>query len=1124
MIKRAVINSTVLVSILWSFSLAGGYTHHDVSITLNPAQNFISVEDQIIFSDSLDRNNLYFLLHGDLSLDSTLTNVSLIQDSVKASYFGLSEDKFILPERIPYRLYRINQPGDSAQPLVIRYQGRINHPIEQRSAEYARGFSETPGLITEQGVYLAGSTFWLPWFNEQLVTFNMNVSVPGNWDAVSQGKRAEHRSENDIRFVRWESPNPVDEVYLVAAQFTLYERRAGEVQVMAYLRTPDPGLANKYLETTDQYLEMYDKLIGTYPYSKFALVENFWETGYGMPSFTLLGEKVIRFPFILHSSYPHELLHNWWGNGVFVDYDRGNWCEGLTAYMADHLIKEQKGQGEEYRRSALQAYRDYVNQVNEIPLREFRSRHDAATSAIGYNKSLMLFHMLRRDVGDDLFNKSLQTFYRLNKFKKVGFNEIKDALESVSGKTFGYFFDQWINRTGAPELALSDVNLAVESGQYNLTYTLSQMQEGEPFLIRIPVAVYTEGTNEIMFQQVDLTKKSQNFRLILDKRPLRIRIDAQFDVFRRLDRNEIPPALSEAFGSEKIMIVLGSADSADWQASYRSIAEAWAKDDSTRIEIRMDTELAELPSDRAVWLFGDTNRFRPVLEKAIEGYDAALDSSRYRFGNESAEGPDKSVVVTARHPQRIDQILVWLKAGSPAAMPGLARKLPHYGKYSYLIFEGDEPSNTIKGQWPVIGSPLDFRLDESANLSGILFPKREPLAKLGPVFSEKNLIAHVNYLASPDLEGRGFGTTGLKKAAVYIADQFNLIGLKPAGDSGSYFQSWIDIGGPDKIQDTLRNVIGYIPGTTPEYSDQAVIVCAHYDHLGMGWPDVRAGNEGKLHPGADDNASGVAVMIELAKILKENATPKRPVVFIALCSEEYDLRGSRYYVENMKKFPVKKTIGVLNLDTVGRLGQNKILILNNASADEWKHIAMGISYVTGIEHELVKQDLDASDQVSFIDAGVPAVQIFAGAHGDYHTPEDTPDKIDAQGMVKIAMFVKEAVDYLSEREEPLTFAGSVKDDQAVKSVNKSRKVSTGIMPEFTFDGAGVKIAHVTEGSSAAKAGLQIGDIIIQLDYKKIGNLKEYSELLKSYSAGDEVTFVFMRGQQEMRVQLELAAR
>src|SRR5262249_34773097 len=166
------------------------------------------------------------------------------------------------------------------------------------------------------------------------------------------------------------------------------------VKALAFLRKPEQALADRYLDATVQYLDMYRGLLGPYPYSKFALVENFWETGYGMPSFTLLGEQVIRFPFILHSSYPHELLHNWWGNGVFVDLAGGNWCEGLTAYLADHLIAEQRGQGAEHRRAILQRVTDYVTPENDFPLTRFLSRHNAVTEAVGYGKTAMVFNML----------------------------------------------------------------------------------------------------------------------------------------------------------------------------------------------------------------------------------------------------------------------------------------------------------------------------------------------------------------------------------------------------------------------------------------------------------------------------------------------------------------------------------------------------------------------------------------------------------------------------------------------------------------------------------------------------------------------------------------------------------
>jgi hypothetical protein len=113
---------------------------------------------------------------------------------------------------------------------------------------------------------------------------------------------------------------------------------------MVFLRTPD-ALANRYLDATVKYLDTYSKMLGPYPYAKFALVENFWESGLGLPSYTLLGPTVLRLPFIIDTSYPHEILHSWWGNSVFVDEASGNWCEGLTAYQADYRLKEEKGEG-----------------------------------------------------------------------------------------------------------------------------------------------------------------------------------------------------------------------------------------------------------------------------------------------------------------------------------------------------------------------------------------------------------------------------------------------------------------------------------------------------------------------------------------------------------------------------------------------------------------------------------------------------------------------------------------------------------------------------------------------------------------------------------------------------------
>jgi hypothetical protein len=380
----------------------------------------------------------------------------------------------------------------------------------------------------------------------------------------------------------------------------------------------------------------------------------------------------------------------------------------------------------------------------------------------------------------------------------------------------------------------------------------------------------------------------------------------------------------------------------------------------------------------------------------------------------------------------------------------------------------------------------------------------------------------VNYLAGPELAGRAPGTAGINKAANYIVEKFKSAELLPGSDDGTYLQSWNEIVDAQGNKALVSNIIGIIPGTNPDLKDESVIICAHYDHLGLGLQNANKGNEGKIHPGADDNASGIAVMLEMAELLGKTLKPQRTVIFIAFTCEESGLLGSKYYVKNMKRFPAKKVIGVINFDTVGRLGGNKILVLSSNSAREWKFIFMGAGYVTGVESEMVAQDIDASDQRSFIAAGVPGVQLFSGANEDYHKPTDTPDKIDAAGMVKVAMFAREGILYLADRLEPLTFQGKTGDEkEKTQTPSGSRKVSTGSVPDFTYSGEGVRIADLAEGSSAEKAGLQKGDIIVKFGEQIVKNLREYSDALKKFKPGDVVDLIYLRDGKENKTKIEL---
>ena len=1098
-----------------------GVFHHELTVRVDPATAQLDVEDTISVPGTINLPGLTFSLHEGLSPQSVTEGVSIEEVGAEATALDKGMDQEDYSSEIRQVRYRILvEQNLELRQLTLRYSGTIHHPVTQIDQEYARGFSQSPGLIDEQGVYLSGSTYWVPSFGEEYVTYDLTIRTPSAWRTVSQGRRSNSFDENGAHVDTWKVDTPTEEIFVIAAEFTEYEYAVGNLLAMAFLREKDDGLANKYLETTAQYMEMYQDLLGPYPYSKFALVENFWETGYGMPSFTLLGPQVIRFPFILHSSYPHELLHNWWGNGVFVDFETGNWCEGLTTYMADHLIAEQRGTGADYRRSTLQGYTDYVTRDNEFPLREFISRSNASSSSIGYGKTAMMWDMLRSEVGDDNFKRAFQKFYRDNKFHRAGFDDIRRAFEEVTGRDFQAFFQQWVDKTGVPSLTIDSVDGVKTRDGYSVQLRLSQDQPGDAYALSVPVAIYT--AEEVSKEVLAMSSKEQEFTIPVGGEPLRVQVDPQFNLMRRLDYREIPPAMSKMFGASKALMILPSEADADELTRYEALAKAWQGDQGEAFKIQLDADVDELPADRSIWVLGWNNQWRRAIEEGLRPYDAEIGDSFVRVGTETSDAADNSLIVALRHPGNTELAMTWVTVHDKAAVAGLARKLPHYGKYSYLGFTGTEPTNVLKGQWPSVGSPLMADLvDTPEDLPKM--DARPALAMLAPVFNAARMQADVQSLAGDDTQGRGIGTDGLDAAAEYIAAQFRDAGLEPAGDDGSYFQVFT-MPGEDGKEVTVRNVLGVIPGTSADRAKESVVVSAHYDHLGLGGPGAPERNKGKVHFGADDNASGVAVMLELARTLGKSMEPARSIVFAAFTAEESGLVGARHYVKNATRYPADKAMGILNIDTVGRLGDNKLLVLGANSAREWKFIFMGASYVTGVQTELPTQELDASDQVAFIEAGVPGVQFFAGASPDYHKPTDTADKVDFRGMVKVASIVREGIEYLAERPEPMNFQGGAAQARTASSSAGQRRVSTGLVPDFAYGGEGMAISEVRAGTAAERASLDAGDVIMAIDGTKITDLRSYSEALKQFAPGDIIEIGFTRDGQQHVTSLTLMER
>ena len=272
----------------------------------------------------------------------------------------------------------------------------------------------------------------------------------------------------------------------------------------------------------------------------------------------------------------------------------GNWAEGLTSYLADHLIKEQRGSGSEYRRNSLQKYTDYVSRQGDFPLTDFRSRHSARTEAVGYGKTLMLFHMLRRQLGDEAFKRGLQAFYQQNRFKVAGFGDVHSSFAAVAGEPLDEFFRQWVQRTGAPQLKLSKAYAERDGLYYRLTAVIEQEQPGPAYSLRLPLAVHMDGVAKAYQTQITLKNRKQTLALTLPARPALLEVDPEFDVFRRLHRNEIPPAISQAMGAERVLLVLPERAPTALKHAYRKLADRWQQEQPGQIRHRFRCDRADL--------------------------------------------------------------------------------------------------------------------------------------------------------------------------------------------------------------------------------------------------------------------------------------------------------------------------------------------------------------------------------------------------------------------------------------------------------------------------------------------------------------------------------------------------
>jgi len=579
------------------------------------------------------------------------------------------------------RHWRISSANGPIDTLTIRTRGAVPAlpPEDQR-----RGVSGAAADPLE-GSYLPGYAAWIPDTGADHITYRLHVRIDGSHRAVGTGRILSETETEDGFEAVFAADYPSEPPSLFVGPYTVDERIVDGTRIRTYFHEDIAGSADHYISQSAAYIRLYADAIGAYPFDDFHIVSAPLPVGLGFQNLTYIGRTIVPLPFMRGRSLAHEVLHNWWGNGVAIDYATGNWSEGLTTFFADYGLAEQQGP-DAAREMRLGWLRDYaaLPASDDTPASAFTSKTHQASQVIGYNKVAHIFHMLRLEIGESAFGQGIRDFWGDHRFKTAGWSDIQYAFEQASKRDLAWFFAQWVERAGAPELALAAARVEETNGTHSLT--LSFHQTAPAYRLTIPVIVETEGGD--IHEQVRLSATEETVTIALESAPSRVRVDPDFDVFRRLLPGESPPILRDITLAREVDATVLGADE-----GFKSAARALIG--------RLSENAVPAPAGR------------PTRATIAVGPDDAI--AAYVRDTLASDMPDPVAESAAaawafRSPEGHPVLLI--RATDTAGIESMMRPLPHYGSRSYVTFDGGRARD--KGVWKTDDSPLSRKLSAAA--------------------------------------------------------------------------------------------------------------------------------------------------------------------------------------------------------------------------------------------------------------------------------------------------------------------------------------------------------------------------------------------------------------------------
>ncbi len=604
----------------------------------------------------------------------------------------------------------VTLPRDYSRKMVLTwtYRGAINDPPkEPRHLRFVTP-SETAGYIGEEGVYLSGESQWYPDLPGSFGTYRMTAHVPKGWTVIASGRKEGETPNAGKVASTWFAQDRSEAFTLVANHFVTktrewYSSTGQRIDLRTYFFPDNAALADEYLDATAQYLEIYVRILGDYPFDAFAVVENFFASGLGMPSFTLLGSGSIKRHYVQPYALGHEIVHSWIGNSVFNRDGSGNWVEGLTTYLANyywHEVTHDARQAWEQRRLMLQGYNLYVKEEEDYPVSHFLRKHDEKDNAIGYQKSAFVFHLLRQEIGDEPFWRGLKTFIREYRNEPADWVAIEKVFSRESDRNLRWFFEQWVEQSGAPIIALGDVRarkVTGDSGKDAWLLTVQVRQNEGPFRLAVPIRIIMKESTESRSVRLSLSQASVA-QFVLPDQPLQVELDPDLLTFRRLARHQLPPMLNGYVTDPHKAVLRAFGDPASpLQQIVSRIADHELPDSKRATGIV--SEASSLPQEGSVLVLTGAGRPQSVdkLVRDSCGDRVDLKETGFQIDGQAYDGPTMAVLFSCHRAQVPGSVITVLYGVTSGAVEKLSRFLFYYGWHSYVLFQ--DGAVTKRGLW-----------------------------------------------------------------------------------------------------------------------------------------------------------------------------------------------------------------------------------------------------------------------------------------------------------------------------------------------------------------------------------------------------------------------------------------